>query len=62
MTTVFTNIGAALSRVWKALSPDVAKAHRDSAYERYLSEATDVYDLEARERAWDRKMQHRNLY
>ena len=62
MAAVLNKIGAALSRVWKAITLESSNPHRDNAYERYLSESMDVHDLEARERAWSRKMQHRNLY
>lgn len=62
MATVLNKIGTALSNVWKALFGEGSNTHRDSALERHLSQAMDVHDLEARERAWNQRMQGRNYY
>lgn len=53
-------IGSVLSKVWKVITRESPK--RMSAYEQYLHESTDVHDLEAREREWNRRMQNRHLY
>ncbi len=48
--------GQALARVFVPQGP------RQTAYERYLNGAVDVYDLEARERQWDRRGQHQGMF
>lgn len=48
--------GQALARVFAPQGP------RQTAYERYLNGAVDVYDLEARERQWDRRGRHQGMF
>ena len=59
MPVVLNRVGIVLSKVWKAISGDGKK--RMSTYEQYLHESTDVHDLEAREREWNRRMQNRQF-
>lgn len=58
--TVFKFCMRLLAKVGNACTPK--KSKRISAYEQFLNESVDLYDLEAREREWSRRMQHRHLY
>lgn len=49
--------GQALARVFAPQS-----GPRQTAYERYLNGAVDVYDLEARERQWSRRHQQQSMF
>ena len=57
---VFNKIGVSFSKAWNTFIK--SKKPQVSAYERYLNESTDVYDLEARERTWAQKAQHQRMY
>lgn len=49
--------GQALARVFFPQS-----GPRQTAYERYLNGAVDMYDLEARERQWSRRHQQHGMF
>ena len=49
--------GQALARVFVPQS-----GPRQTAYERYLNGAMDMYDLEARERQWSRRHQQHGMF
>lgn len=59
---IFKTIGTLFTKARKSFARSSMGGRQKSDYERYLDQSTDVHDLEARERAWNSKMQHRNRH
>lgn len=54
----FIRIRSALSSIGRFVGKAFTPPSEEAAMHRYLSEATDIYDLEARQRAWDKRDAH----
>lgn len=56
------NLLKKLNLVWQKVCQGLNRDSSSMAYERYLSQATDVHNLEVREREWSRNQQHQNMF
>ena len=54
----FIHFQSALSSLGRLVGKIFTPPSEESAMHRYLSESTDIYDLEARQRAWDKRVVH----